>query len=451
VVAADNTTGAWTLTPATALSQGLLQLKARAVDAAGNAGPYSPPRSVTIDSIAPVTTLSPAPATPTQASSLTFTFSADDPLAVFACSLDAQPFVPCSSPWTTPQLGEGGHGVRVRATDPAGNVESPAKSRSFVVDRTAPSGLSALIAGSAGLDGVPRFQITSDDPSASSRCKLDNAQFTPCSGSYKPAGAGAGLHALTIRFTDAAGNVGDQVIAFNVVPGEPPSYYEEQPAATCTVLGAPGVKGGSLRIVSARGTGRDLTVKLRAGAESLVRADVTASGKRLATLAATVRRASNTLRLRFRKQPAAGARLVLGVRFYSVKRQYGTAQLALVAGRSGVSTVPGARSVFDAKCPPAAAGRPRAGFRVSAPGAGARALTVVPTGTQPLLAELTVTRVGARTPLVRTLLVVPAGRLPVTLRLARSARLAAGRHRLGFSAINADGTALSGATSFQVR
>lgn len=445
-------TGSWTLTPASALPQGAVQLKARAADAAGNASPFSGVRTVTIDSVAPVTTLQGAPTGATQALTLALAFTSDDPDASFSCSLDSQPFAACASPWTTPALGEGQHTVRVRAKDPAGNVESPPRSASFTVDRTAPAGRSALIAGSAGSDGVPRFSIASDDPGATARCKLDNAAFVACSGSFRPSGAAEGLHALTIRFTDAAGNVGDQVIPFSVTPTPPPpEYYQEPPAATCTVLGAAGIKGGSMRIASATGSGRKLTVKLSAGAAALVRADVTASGRRLATLPAAVRRGSNTLALKLSKQPSAGTRLALAVRFYSVKRQYGTAQLALTASSSGVKRTAGAQSVLDARCPSAGGAKPAARFSVTTAAAGARSFALNSRGRRPLLVQLKVFRSGSNVPAATSVFAVGGGRQSVLVKLGGGARLAKGGYKFTFDAISADGTAASGRGAFLAR
>ncbi len=61
--------------------------------------------------------------------------SADYPpsCATFQCKLDAAPWEPCTSPYTTPSLGIGSHTLNVLATDPAGNVDSSMAVRTWIV------------------------------------------------------------------------------------------------------------------------------------------------------------------------------------------------------------------------------------------------------------------------------------------------------------------------------
>jgi hypothetical protein len=200
------------------------------VDAAGNASPLSAIRDFSIDSVAPSTTFQGAPAAPTNAESVTVTFNADDPAATFTCSLDNLSFAPCVSPFTMPALAEGSHNLRVRAKDAVGNVELPPAAITFKIDRTAPVGHSVLVAGSSVPTGIPAFSIASDDPTAIARCKVDNDPYLACGGKNFRPDASIGIHALTIRFTDAAGNFGDQVFAFNVTAPEPPPNYSERMA-----------------------------------------------------------------------------------------------------------------------------------------------------------------------------------------------------------------------------
>lgn len=55
-------------------------------------------------------------------------------LAGFECSLDAAPFAPCGSPFTTAALADGAHGFRVRAIDVTGHVDPTPATRGFKVD-----------------------------------------------------------------------------------------------------------------------------------------------------------------------------------------------------------------------------------------------------------------------------------------------------------------------------
>jgi len=53
----------------------------------------------------------------------TFEFTSTEPGSSFQCSLDGGPFLPCTSPFTTPRLSGGRHTFAVRAIDAAGNAD----------------------------------------------------------------------------------------------------------------------------------------------------------------------------------------------------------------------------------------------------------------------------------------------------------------------------------------
>src|SRR5207244_3261195 len=104
----------------------------------------------------------------------TFTFSAGEPGATFACragpTLAPGPFAPCASPWTTAPLAGGAAAFAVQATDAAGNA-GPAVSRTFTVDATAPA-----VSITGGPDGAtsspsPTFAFSSSDAGASFACR----------------------------------------------------------------------------------------------------------------------------------------------------------------------------------------------------------------------------------------------------------------------------------------
>ncbi|MBJ7458144.1 MAG: hypothetical protein JHD02_03050 [Thermoleophilaceae bacterium] len=459
-VPANATTGSWFLTPGVVLPQGLLVITARAVDAAGNTGPDSVVQMLTIDSIAPATTIQGAPALPITASTLTVSFAADDPLSTFSCSLDTAGFVPCSSPYTTPALSEATHSLRVRARDVAGNLEAPAAVVNFTVDRTAPAGQSELIAGSAGSDGIPIFQIASSEPDASARCKIDNGAFAPCSGQYKPATT-TGIHALTIRYTDAAGNFDDQVFAFSVAPltvaapqpSAPAQDTQQQPpvAKSCSVLGVEGLVTGRMRIAAASGTGRDLKLTLSSGAAALVQIDVVAGATALGTFPLAIGSGRSKLSVRLRRAPAVGARIALAVRFYSVRREFGTARLSLVSGSSGLKPATGAQSALDTACPSIAGSA--AGARLAVPGAtvGARSFVLSSNAKRPGLIALKAYRAGISVPVVNSVFVVGSSRQNVRVKLLGGSRLVRGGYKYTFEALGAGGRPSSGRGAFVAR
>ena len=105
------------------LALGSHQFRVRAGDLAGNVGAPAV-RAWTItapaDTTPPVLTLS-GPASGTQATSASFTFSANEP-ATFMCSLDTAPFAACSSGVGYTGLQPGTHVFRVEGRDAAGNL-----------------------------------------------------------------------------------------------------------------------------------------------------------------------------------------------------------------------------------------------------------------------------------------------------------------------------------------
>jgi hypothetical protein len=453
---ANSNTGVWTLTPGSALAQGSVQLKARAIDAAGNLSAFSSTTQIVVDSVAPTTTIVGAPTAPIRSSTVTVSFSANDPQATFACSLDTAAFAACVSPYTTPALSEGAHTLRVRAKDVAGNTESPAKSIAITVDRTAPVGQVTLIAGSAGSDGVPKFQIASNDSTATAQCKLDNGAFATCSGQFKPA-ASAGIHALTIRFTDPAGNASDQVLAFSVTPvpptvDPPPDYYQQpKPAEVCKVLGATGLTSGKLKIVAATSAGRELKLTLSSGAAALVRVDALAGTKSLLSAPYAIKAGTTKLTIRLKSAPAAGTKVALAVRFYSVKREFGTARLALTVKGAGLRPAAGAQSTLDVACPAVGGDSAGAKLVVTEAAIGARSFTINSKGKRPALVAIKVLQSGGSVPIANTLFAVGAGKQKVTIKLLSGAKFARGGYKFSFDAIGPGGKPSSGRGAFVAR
>jgi hypothetical protein len=92
------------------------------------------------DFAAPDTTITSGPSGPGQTTSATFTFSATEAGATFACLLDTGGFSVCTSPKTYTGLSPGGHTFQVKATDAAGNTDlTPALRTWGVLDQTKPS------------------------------------------------------------------------------------------------------------------------------------------------------------------------------------------------------------------------------------------------------------------------------------------------------------------------
>jgi len=92
-----------------------------------------------VDTTAPQTTIDSGPTGTITTAEARFDFSAEA-AATFECRMDAGGWTACSSPKLYSALPDGAHVFSVRATDPAGNTDPTAPTRSFRVDTRVPSG-----------------------------------------------------------------------------------------------------------------------------------------------------------------------------------------------------------------------------------------------------------------------------------------------------------------------
>ena len=188
-----------------ALGSGSHTFGVRATDGAGNSGPEAT-RTWTVDAVAPVVTITGQPATPTQQTSGTVTFTVDDNTATVECRLDGGVWATCASPTTRTGLADGTHVLEVRATDPAGNVSDPASAQ-WRVDTTAP--VVTITTGPTGSITTPTatlgFTVSEE---ADTFCRVDGGAFTPCTSPHAFTGLADGVRTLQVRATDAAGNTG---------------------------------------------------------------------------------------------------------------------------------------------------------------------------------------------------------------------------------------------------
>src|SRR5258706_6716377 len=115
-----------------------------AKDAADNiSAEFGAPVSVTVDTIAPETSIDSQPADPDNDSTPAFTFSGDDGtgsgVASFECQVDSGGYSACTSGTDFGPLSDGSYTFYVRAIDNAGNPDASPDSYTWVVDATAPT------------------------------------------------------------------------------------------------------------------------------------------------------------------------------------------------------------------------------------------------------------------------------------------------------------------------
>ncbi|MDX6200176.1 MAG: large repetitive protein [Actinomycetota bacterium] len=202
-------------TPITA--DGTYTLDVRATDVAGN---VSAPGTGTyvLDTTAPPAPLVVQPASPGRIRNPSVTFTAE-PGTTGSCRLTHGATVlsdsaPCASPATLNLTGlnDGTYTLSIRAVDLAGNI-GPAGTATYVLDTTAPAAPTmTLVAGSPSSDRAPVFGFNAElgtTPSCKVTLPSGSVRDLTCLSplSLDLSGAADGDYDVTIRTTDAAGNV----------------------------------------------------------------------------------------------------------------------------------------------------------------------------------------------------------------------------------------------------
>ncbi len=195
-------------------------------------------RAFTLENFVPETTIDAGPAGPTNDTTPTFRFSANEPAKSFACRVDSVlevDFVPCSSPVTTRALAEGPHVIEVRATDMADKTDATPARREFTVDLTVPD--TTLAAGPTGLtgDSTPTFDLASTEGGVTYQCRVDSARvedFFVCGSSTTLPPLADGAHTFEARAVDAAANADASPlrIDFTVDATAPVTRFTAKPA-----------------------------------------------------------------------------------------------------------------------------------------------------------------------------------------------------------------------------
>ncbi len=225
------------------LSDGSHTFQVRARDAAGNLDPTPASTSWTVDTTAPETTITGQPPNPSNSTSATFTFSANDPAASFECSLDMGGFAPCTSPLSYATLADGNHTFQVRARDSAGNVEATPAIYDWAVDIAAPDTFITAQPPNPSSSTSATFSFASTKAGPSFECKLDASAYAPCTSPITYSGMAEGSHTFQVRARDAAGNldpspasytwVVDSVAPDTTITSQPPDP-SSSPSATLT-------------------------------------------------------------------------------------------------------------------------------------------------------------------------------------------------------------------------
>jgi hypothetical protein len=203
----------------TNLGMGEHDFAVRVRDAVGNLDPTPATRSWSVDTADPNTTITGGPSGTVATASASFTFTSNESPVTFECSDDGAAYAPCTSPHSLTGLAQGPHSFAVRATDAANHTDPSPATRSWTVDTVAPD-VAFIVAPDPGSTTGPYvvFEFTATEGAVT--CSLDGAPFAPCTSPFVRNHAN-GPHELQVNATDAAGNVGMAIRAWNVACGAP--------------------------------------------------------------------------------------------------------------------------------------------------------------------------------------------------------------------------------------
>jgi hypothetical protein len=202
--------GAWTacVSPRSyaGLGEGAHGFEVRATDPVGNTDATPATRAWVVDLTAPETAIGSAPASPTNATSATFSFTSTESGSTFECRLDGGAWAGCASPRSYSALADGSHGFEVRATDPAGNVDGSPAAHAWLVDTTAPdTTITSAPAGPTSSTSAG-FAFTASEGGATFECRLDGGAWGVCSSPTVYSGLAEGMHLFEVRALDGIAN-----------------------------------------------------------------------------------------------------------------------------------------------------------------------------------------------------------------------------------------------------
>jgi hypothetical protein len=202
------------------LAVGSHTFSVKATDAAANTDTTPATRSWTVqavtppvDTTAPNTAITSSPPSTTTSTSASLGFSSTESGSTFQCKLDSGAWANCASAKTYSGLVAGAHAFSVKATDAAGNTDPTPATDSWTVqtatppaDTTAPE--TTINSGPSGTTTATTasFGFSSSESGSTYECSLDSSAWSACTSPKSYSGLAVGLHAFSVKATDAADN-----------------------------------------------------------------------------------------------------------------------------------------------------------------------------------------------------------------------------------------------------
>jgi hypothetical protein len=206
-----------------------------------------PPPPPGVDTTPPETTITGAPSGTVATRTASFSFSSSEVLSTFQCQLDSGAWTSCISPRIYPDLADGPHTFRVRASDALGNQDASPATRTWTVNTTPAPVAAFTVTTQNPVVGQP----TSFDAGASS-CAANPCAYRWLHGSTQFAtGTTAsftysqtGTKTVTLEVADTQNRAATDTEQFQV--GSAPAGPDTTPPDTSITAGPSGtVSGGS--------------------------------------------------------------------------------------------------------------------------------------------------------------------------------------------------------------
>jgi len=201
----------------TGISDGIWYFKIRLCNASGNWSDYSGFNKFVIDTMPPAIFSPVANPSGWTNCSPEITFSTMDNgsgVSRYEVDTDGTGFVIQTSPYTPPALSDGVHNITIRAYDNAGNYID-----AFIEiysDTTPPPGLTLSTSPAGWTQNIqPQLIFSTTDPTSGTShyaVKIDSGDFINRTSPYTLPPQGEGVHTITVRAYDNAGNYYDKTI-----------------------------------------------------------------------------------------------------------------------------------------------------------------------------------------------------------------------------------------------
>ena len=166
------------------------------------------------DTTPPETEITSGPSGTTTSASASFRLGSSERRSYFECRLDGRGWRRCGSPKSYSLLATGPHDFEVRAIDRAGNADPTPARRSWTIESTLPTteptadttpAETTITSGTITSDSAS-FAFAASEPGSTFECRLDSANWAPCTSPRGYSALAAGTHTFEVRATDQAGN-----------------------------------------------------------------------------------------------------------------------------------------------------------------------------------------------------------------------------------------------------